>query len=89
MRQDTETAQPRNAMKILIKADLDAARCESPDCGHDHGVVYFHSDCHPSYGVDVRYDKALSHLTVLCHVCKRVVAKIAPAEQAGAGAAHQ
>lgn len=68
--------------RLLLKADLDAAGCAAPDCGHDHDqVLVLHARCHRSSAVDVRYEKRLGHLVITCHKCGYEVARIAPAER--------
>jgi hypothetical protein len=66
---------------VLTRTDLDATQCEEPGCTSDHRIIYFHPACHPDCGLDVRYDKLLCYLALLCHECGDVVARIAPADR--------
>ncbi len=51
----------------LSRLDLDAAGCGTPNCGHDHTVLYLTAACHPRAGHEVSYDK---------RICKKSVAQI-------------
>lgn len=58
---------------------MDAAGCGTPNCTHDHTILYLHSRCHPGRGAEVYYDKRTGVLTVKCRVCKRPIALVAVA----------
>ena len=61
----------------LFRQDLDAGGCSTPDCGHDHSVLYLVGACHPDGGTDISYEKRTGFLTVRCSACKKLVAEIA------------
>lgn len=62
--------------KPLTKAALDIAGCDTPNCGHDHSVVFLTPACHPGGGVEIAYDKRTGHLRITCNVCERRVAEV-------------
>jgi|SRR5581483_3925251 len=64
----------------LTRAKLHREGCGTPNCGHDHSVLYFHARCHPHYGVDVSYSKITANLTIKCKKCGAFVAEVAVAE---------
>jgi len=64
---------------MLTRRDLDSFGCDTPDCGHDHSVLYLIARCHPRAGVDARYVKQTGSLVFECRDCKRLVAEIAVA----------
>lgn len=63
----------------LTRMDLDAAGCETPNCGHDHTVLYLYSRCHGSAGQRVSYDKRTGSIRIVCRKCEAVVAEVAVA----------
>ena len=63
-------------MAVVTKKELSEAGCGSPGCTHDHSVIYLTQACHPSQGVEVRYDKLKEQLLVTCFVCDADVATI-------------
>lgn len=65
----------------LTRPQLDAQGCDTPDCGHDHSILYLHAACHPGAGVDVSYVKADGMLHVVCHKCDKPVGLIAVADE--------
>jgi hypothetical protein len=69
-------------MQALTADSMNRMRCENPNCGHDHSVLYLNASCHPKAGVEVRYTKATAILTLECKKCKKVVADIAVAPNA-------
>jgi hypothetical protein len=66
---------------ILSKKELDEAGCDTPSCGHDHKVIFFHSDCHPERPVVVRYEKPRGLVMVSCSVCGMDILGIVPGER--------
>ena len=68
-------------MRLFLKADLDRAGCEIPNCGHDHSRIFLSCRVHVRCGADVCYDKTLGHLIATCCVCGQEIARIAPAER--------
>lgn len=63
----------------LTRSNLDQAGCGTPNCGHDHSVLYLHAACHVKAGVEVVYIKATGTLKIACSKCQRPVAEIAVA----------
>jgi hypothetical protein len=55
---------------------LDASGCGTPNCGHDHSVLYLHPRCHPQAGTWVRYEKKSGTLIVDCARCNREIARV-------------
>jgi hypothetical protein len=45
----------------LTRTDLDASGCGTPNCDHDHSVLYLHGRCHPAAATRARYVKATGH----------------------------
>lgn len=68
--------------EALTREQLDAAGCGTPNCGHDHSVLFLHAMCHPKAGTRVSYAKSTGELTVACRVCKKLVAKLKVAAHA-------
>ncbi len=68
-------------MRTLFREDLDATGCETPDCNHDHSIIYLHSRCHPRKGYAARYEKASGILRIECAVCERAIAEVAVAKK--------
>lgn len=62
--------------KPLTKSDLDAMGCGSPECDHDHSVLFLVAECHPGVAVNLRYDKNRGQLIATCHSCHRKAARI-------------
>lgn len=58
------------------RVDLDPLGCSTPNCGHDHSVLYFHPACHPKAYPETRYDKRTGTIIVSCSKCKRQVVEI-------------
>ncbi|HEY1416700.1 MAG TPA: hypothetical protein VGF41_02310, partial [Myxococcaceae bacterium] len=44
-------AMKKATMKPSTQSDLIDAGCSTPNCGHDHEVLYIHAACHPKAGV--------------------------------------
>jgi hypothetical protein len=65
----------------LSREQLDVAGCGSPNCGHDHTVLFLHSVCHPSAGTRASYDKRTGLLTIECKRCDRLVAHVKVADR--------
>jgi hypothetical protein len=60
----------------LSRKQLDGMGCGTPNCGHDHTVLYLHAACHLHAGSSVKYDKRTGALTIECVKCKKLVAKV-------------
>lgn len=60
----------------LTKAQLDDSGCGTPNCGHDHSLLYVHPACHPHAALDAVYVKASGTLKVNCHRCGAYVVEI-------------
>jgi hypothetical protein len=58
------------------KAELDAMGCGTPDCEHDHSVLYLHPVCHKGAGTYVAYHKDLGVLTIECVECEQPLGAI-------------
>lgn len=69
----------------LYREDLDVAGCETPNCGHDHSVIYFHGRCHPRWPVEVSYHRGIGTIEVTCGRCKSLVASVRVASRAEVG----
>jgi hypothetical protein len=65
----------------LSREQLDATGCGTPNCGHDHTVLYLHGACHPSVGTRVSYDKRTGLLTIECKRCKKLIAHVKVASE--------
>lgn len=61
---------------MLTQRNLDAAGCGTPDCGHDHSVLFLHAICHPEAGLDVAYHKTTGGLVITCARCHKLIAEI-------------
>ena len=55
------------------KAELNTMGCETPNCGHDHSVLYLHSGCHPEAGMYAAYHKADGIVTLECAECEKPI----------------
>ncbi len=64
---------------ILHREELDRQGCASPDCTHDHSVLFLHGRCHPSANVTAAYHKKSGVLEIRCGRCTTLVAEIAVA----------
>lgn len=64
----------------LTREQLDQSGCDSPNCGHDHTVLYLHGACHPSAGSRVSYDKRTGNVRVVCRRCDEPIAEISVAD---------
>jgi hypothetical protein len=71
---------PKPMSKTLTQADLNDRGCGTPNCGHDHSVLYLHSGCHPQTPTWAVYEKASGVLTIRCARCRKVVAQLKIAE---------
>ena len=63
-------------MTALTREQLDTFGCGTPNCGHDHTVLFLHSACHPLAGTRASYDKRTGNLTIECKRCKKLVAEV-------------
>ena len=55
---------------------MDLSQCGSPDCDHDHSVLFLVQRCHPASGAEVHYTKATGVLTIRCKQCEALVAEV-------------
>lgn len=51
-------------------------KCDTPNCTHDHSVLYLRPRCHPDAGLDVRYERGSGVVNVSCRKCKALVMDI-------------
>jgi hypothetical protein len=65
----------------VTQLDLDPMGCGTPDCGHDHSILFMHAQCHPKAGLEVAYHKALGALICRCNACKGEVSRVAVAAE--------
>lgn len=62
----------------LTRRQLDVAGCDTPNCGHDHSVLFLTGRCHQR-GVEAKYVKATGEIEIRCRVCKKPVVNVAVA----------
>ena len=63
---------------LVLRSELDEARCRVPgctDCGHE---IEVHSECHPKTPLWAVYRRG-GELELLCSVCEEPVCRIAVA----------
>jgi hypothetical protein len=60
----------------LYREDLDHQGCATPNCTHDHSVIFLHGRCHPQAATETKYVKATGTIEVSCVRCKRHIASI-------------
>jgi hypothetical protein len=60
----------------LTRVELDKAGCSEPNCTNDHSVLYMAQGCHPTAGVDAKYEKASGTLMFKCHECDKPMPSI-------------
>lgn len=53
--------------------ELDAMGCETPNCSHDHNILYLTPGCHPGSGTFVSYSKKQGFIMVECAECEKPV----------------
>ena len=63
-------------MTPLTRLELDRGGCDTPNCGHDHSVLFLHSRCHPYAAVEACYEKGSGCVVLRCARCKQLVARI-------------
>lgn len=68
----------------LTREKLDQAGCGTPNCQHDHTVLFLNSRCHPRGGTESSYDKRTGTITVKCKICKAFIAEVLVAEKSPA-----
>jgi hypothetical protein len=66
-------------MTPVVKQDLDAARCENPECPGDHPVVIY-SKCHPGMPLGATYCRERGTMILTCVVCQATTMELAVAE---------
>jgi ribosomal protein S27E len=59
--------------------DLDPIGCDTPNCNHDHSIIWMRQKCHPKAHLQVAYHKALGAMVVSCPSCGAEVGRIAVA----------
>jgi hypothetical protein len=62
--------------KVMNREALDAAGCGTPNCTHDHSILYLVPKCHGG-PVEVHYNKKIGEIVVQCAECGKLVARIA------------
>jgi hypothetical protein len=79
----TEVALKDNSdeSEVLTRDDLDQLRCSTPNCGHDHTILYLRPRCHIDGGVEAFYDKRDGTLTLSCNVCGERLATLQIAQR--------
>ena len=60
----------------ISRKELNQLGCNVPDCGHDHSVLYIHSQCHPKAGCTVLYQRDNGLLVFTCGRCKKFICDI-------------
>jgi hypothetical protein len=55
------------------KTELDTMGCETPNCEHDHSILFLHPGCHPKAGLGAAYHKADGVVTLECAECETMV----------------
>jgi hypothetical protein len=63
-------------MKPISKYELNVMGCGTPNCGHDHSILYLHAQCHPRSATWIRYEKIPEVLVITCAKCDKEVARI-------------
>lgn len=61
----------------LTQWQLERGGCATPNCGHDHSVLYLNAKCHPGTGVEVAYIKGQGIARVTCLKCQKIIADLA------------
>lgn len=54
---------------VQTRSRLDKMGCSTPNCGHDHSVLYLVPVCHEDAGLEARYEKRTGHLILECARC--------------------
>jgi hypothetical protein len=70
------TPMEKPKAKVITKEDLNASGCATPNCGHDHSVLYLHGGCHISAATTVRYEKVIETLIIDCAKCGKEITRI-------------
>lgn len=60
----------------LLQADLNSMACATPGCTDMSHELFFHSACHISQPVEVKYIKATGVLHIQCKKCGKAVADV-------------
>jgi hypothetical protein len=55
--------------EVLTQRELNTAGCDTPNCGHDHTVLYMHQACHMGAALTASYNKTTGLLTLYCAEC--------------------
>ena len=75
-RQEVRQMRKASQAPLVGKSVLDAAGCDTPNCAHDHSILYLHGLCHPESNREVFYEKASGQLVVACHECKKEIVRV-------------
>lgn len=67
--------------EVLTQEDLDPMGCDTPNCTHDHSVLFFHAACHPQARVEACYRKQSGTIVIACARCKKFVCEVQVAER--------
>ncbi len=64
---------------LMLRSDLDEARCQVEGCTDCSHVIELHPECHPKNPVWPVYSEGSGELELLCSVCQEPVCRIAVA----------
>jgi hypothetical protein len=67
-------------MSALTRQELDRSGCGTPNCQHDHSVLYLEPRCHVGAGVFAKYTKATGAISFSCAKCRKPIIEIAVRE---------
>lgn len=62
----------------LDRSHLDKLTCVTPECTHEDGAYFLHSNCHPRVPTWAMYQHGA--VTIICAECHKIVCQIAVAE---------
>jgi hypothetical protein len=62
-------------VRALTQEDLIDVGCSTPNCTHDHSVLFLHSFCHPEMALGACYEKATGELVLFCALCDEPVTR--------------
>lgn len=65
--------QPQDALALDAVV---AAGCQEPGCARKDHALVLAQRCHRGAGTDVLYTEGANVLTILCHKCRAVVARV-------------
>jgi len=64
---------------VCSQQSLSGLGCDTPNCSHDHTVLFFHPRCH-NKGVSAAYNKQTGNLSLTCRICDKPLIAIAVAD---------